>query len=135
MSTATIETDETMTARQIAKALGVGTRTRHYAMRDLEGYGISGTIGLDSFTAVLSALSRSDCFACDSDMATRVHTVAYALLKCISTGRMICGTSLRVQAYSPYRLCALVARIARECDETTIGGICDGWLIENHASL
>jgi hypothetical protein len=41
----------------------------------------------------------------------------------------------RIAMYTPYQMCALVARIARECPETTTGGICDTWLIANHAGL
>jgi hypothetical protein len=128
--TATIEASETMTAREIAKAIGVGTRTRKFVMRDQDGYVIYSD-GAPRYSMVLAALSRGDV----SDIPTRLHTVAYALLKCVSTGRMNPGTSLRIQSYTPYRLCALVARISRECPETTIGGICDVWLLDNHADL
>jgi hypothetical protein len=129
--TAVTESTDLMTSRQIAAALGIGTRTRNYVMRDREGYTILGACGLPRYQLVLSALSRSDV----SDVTTRVHTVAYALLKCVSTGRMHPVSSLRIQAYTPYRLCMLVARIAAECPETTIGGICDVWLLDNHTDL
>ncbi|MEU8151737.1 hypothetical protein [Nonomuraea sp. NPDC048901] len=127
--TATIEASETMTAREIAKALGVGTRTRKFVLRD--EYGIELRDGSRRYAKVLAALSRSDM----SDLPIRIHTVAYALRKCMVSGRMNAASENRIADYSPYQLCALVARIASECPETTIGGICDGWLLANHADL
>jgi hypothetical protein len=130
--TATIETSETMTAREIAKAIGVGTRTRKFEMRDLEGYTVMGQYSDPRYARVLNSLGRSDC----SDVTYRVRLVAIALYKSISTGRMnpVCSNLIK-ERYTPYQLCALVARIARECDETTIGGICDTWLSANIARL
>lgn len=129
--TATIEASETMTAREIAKAIGVAPRTRNYEMRDRDGYTILGTLSSPRYAKVLCSLSRSDI----SDVSFRVRIVAMALYKSISTGRMHPVASTRIQAYTPYQICTLVARIARECPETTIGGICDVWIAENHASL
>lgn len=122
---------ETMTAREIAKALGIGTRTRDYVMRDREGYTILGQYDTPRYARVLNSLGRSDI----SDVTYRIRIVAIALAKSIGTGRMHPVSSTRIQAYTPHRLCALVARIARDCPETTIGGICDGWLKDNHADL
>lgn len=130
--TATIEASETMTAREIAKAVGVGTRTRKFEMRDREGYIVLGQYGVPRYARVLNSLMRSDC----SDVTFRIRLVAMALYKSISTGRMnpVCSNLIQ-ERYTPYQLCALVARIARECDETTIGGICDIWLSDNIANL
>ncbi|MBN6054551.1 hypothetical protein JYK22_21595, partial [Nonomuraea sp. RK-328] len=130
--TVTIGTSETMTAREIAKAIGVGTRTRKFEMRDREGYTVMGQYGVPRYARVLNSLMRSDL----TDATSRVRIVAMALYKSISTGRMnpVCS-SLIQQRYTPYQLCALVARIAAECDETTIGGICDIWLSANIARL
>lgn len=127
--TATIEASDTMTAREIAKAIGVGTRTRRFVLRDEYGFAIRDTGR--HYAGVLAALARSDM----SDLPTRIHTVACALRKCMVSGRMAAESENRIADYSPYQMCALVARIARECPETTIGGICDEWLIKNHASL
>lgn len=127
--TATIEASETMTAREIAKAIGVGTRTRKYVMQD--EYGIAVRSGMRPYADVLATLSRSDL----SDLPQRIHTVAYALRKCMVSARMPAASENRIATYSPYQMCALVARVAAECPETTIGGICDIWLMDNHASL
>lgn len=81
---------------------------------------------------VLSAIMRVDK---TEGITPRVRTVAIALHKSISTARMNCISSLRIQGYTPYQLCALVARIADECPETTIGGICDVWISRNHQSM
>ncbi|MGS2645893.1 hypothetical protein [Streptosporangium sp. G12] len=125
--TATI-TAENMTAREIAKAIKIGTRTRKFSLTDEYGIAISEGRRYDH---VLAALARSD----KSNLTTRIHTVAYALRKCMVSGRMNAASENRIATYTPYQLCRLVARIAKECPETTIGGICDGWLIANHASL
>lgn len=125
--TATIEASET--TREIAKAIAVGPRTRKFILRDEYGFEIRDESR--HYAKVLAALSRSDM----SDLPTRIHTVAYALRKCMVSGRMAAESENRIATYSPYQLCALVARIARECPETTIGGICDNWLIKNHANL
>lgn len=131
--TATIATSETMTAREIAKAIGVGTRTRDYVMKDREGFYVTGQAGTPGYVKVLSSLMRSDV----SDVTFRIRLVAIALHKSISTGRMHPVSSTRIQAYTPYQLCKLVARIASEYPEdlVTIGDVCDGWLKDNHASL
>lgn len=131
MSTTACETSENMTTRQIAKALRIGPRTRDYVMYDLEGYRILGQMEDPRYARVLNSLGRADI----SDVTFRIRLVAIALKKSIATGRMHPVSSTRIQAYTAYQLCALVARIARECPETTIGGICDGWLAANHASL
>ncbi|GIH95309.1 hypothetical protein ACFFMN_23395 [Planobispora siamensis] len=133
MLTATVATAETMTAREIATAIGVGTRTRDYVMRDREGYTILGQYDTPRYARVLHSLGRSDC----SDVTFRIRIVAIALHKSISTGRMHAVSSTRIQAYTPYQLCKIVARIASEYphDLVTIGDVCDGWLKENHARL
>lgn len=123
----TTETDA-ITTTQIARSLGVAPRTKRYILRDEYGLPYQGR----HYSHVFAALGRSDL---TPDLSERVHTVAYALRKCMISGRMPAESENRIADYSPYRMCALVARIARECPETTIGGICDDWLIANHASL
>ncbi|MFI7042609.1 hypothetical protein ACIBI0_38530 [Microbispora rosea] len=120
---------DTMTAREIAKAIKVGPRTKKFVLRDEYGFEIRDESR--HYAKVLAALSRSDM----SDLPSRIHTVAYALRKCMVSGRMNAESENRIARYTPYQLCALVARISEECPETTIGGICDGWLIRNHTSL
>lgn len=109
-----IATAENTTARDIAKAAGIGTRTRRVVIRDEYGFVISGEGR--SYADTLAVLSRSDL---TPGLSARVHTVAYALRKCMVSGRMNPTSENRIAAYSPYRLCALVARIADECPETT----------------
>lgn len=116
------------TTQATAKAAGIYPRTRRYVLKDDNGIAYEGR----RYTHVLAALSRSDI---TPDLSQRLHTVAYALLKCMSSARMDAVSVNRIAAYSPYQLCALVIRIADECPETTIGGICDGWLLANHRSL
>ncbi|WP_433520102.1 hypothetical protein ACQP2T_63920 (plasmid) [Nonomuraea sp. CA-143628] len=130
--TATIETSETMTAREIAKAIRVAPRTRKFVMKDREGWDILGQYDVPRYARVLCSLMRSDL----SDVTSRIRLVAMALHKSISTGRMnaVCSNLIQ-ERYTPYQLCALVAQIARDCDETTIGGICDTWLSANIVRL
>lgn len=118
----------TYKAKELAKALGIGPRTRKFTIQD--EYGI--TVDAGRTESVLTALARTDL----SDVPRRIHTVAYALLKSISTGRMNPGTSLRLTLdTSAYQICAVVAKIANECPEQEIGGICDVWLSKHHAEL
>ncbi|MET8864687.1 hypothetical protein ABZW11_17255 [Nonomuraea sp. NPDC004580] len=126
------EAHETMTAREIAKAIRVGTRTRRYVMQDREGWEILGQYDTPRYARVLNSLMRPDC----SEVTFRIRIVAMALYKSISTGRInaVCSNLIK-ERYTPYQLCALVARIAAECDETTIGGICDVWLSDNISRL
>jgi hypothetical protein len=123
-------TDSKHRAADIAKAAGIGPRTKKVVIKDELGFVISGEGR--PYADVLAVLSRSD-LSPTSD--TRARTVAYALRKCMVSGRMDATSENRIACYTPYQLCALVARIANECPETTIGGICDGWLTANHASL
>jgi hypothetical protein len=115
-------------AADIAKAAGIAPRTKRYQLRDEYGYVYDGA----RYEHVLCALMRTDR---TEGLSMKVRTVAIALHKSISTARMNCSSSLRIQAYTPYRLCALVARIADECPETTIGGICDRWIAQHHGEL
>lgn len=116
------------TAREIAQAAGIGTRTRQFVLRDEFGMAYDGR----RYELVLAALSRSDRAPL---LPSRVRTVAYALRKSMVSARMPSLSSARIAEYSPYQLCALVARIVRECPETTIGGICDGWIARHHHEL
>lgn len=115
-------------AADVARAAGIAPRTKRYVLRDEYGFAYDG----GRYEHVLSALMRSDK---TDGLSFKVRTVAMALHKSISSARMNPTSSLRIQAYTPYQLCALVARIANECPETTIGGICDGWIAANHNSL
>jgi hypothetical protein len=116
-----------ITARQIARSIGVAPRTRRFVLRDADGIAYDGR----RYTHVLSAISRQN----HSDLPDRARHVAFALNKSMSSGRMPVDSEARIAQYTPYRLCMLVARIARECPETTTGGMCDDWITPNHASL
>ena len=109
-----------ITAAQVARSIQVGPRTRRFVLRDEDGLAYDG----GRTELVLAALSRFD----RSDLPAGVHTVAYAIRKSLTTARMRPGPALRLQLMSPWRVCALVATVARECPETTTGGICDDWL-------
>ena len=119
-----------MTAATIAQAAGIAPRTKKVEIRDEYGFVVSDDMW--RYQVVLAKVGRSDL---TPDLDTRIRTVAWALSKCMDTGRMNPVSKLRIAAYTPYQLCKLVARIADECPETTIGGICDIWLIRNHATL
>lgn len=114
----------------IARAAKIGPRTKRVEIRDEYGCVVSN--GDRRYATVLAILSRSDL---TPDLSQRVHTVAYALRKCMVSARMPATSENRIAAYSPYQICALVARIANECPEMTIGGICDTWLLANHNDL
>lgn len=128
--TITAQTTDTtdITGQQLARALHIGPRTRSYVLRDEYGLPYDGA----RWAHVLSALGRSDI---TPTLSTRVHEVAYALNKCIGSARMPPVSALRIQLYTPYQLCALVAKIARECPGTTTHEICDIWLLANHEGL
>lgn len=119
----------TSTAK-IAKAAKIAPRTKKVEIRDRDGFLLSGTG--PRYGDVLAILSRSDL---TPDLDARTHRVAYALRKCMMSARMPATSELRIGSYTPYQLCAVVARIVRECPEDTIGGICDTWLLANHTSL
>ena len=110
-----------ITTAQVARSVGIGPRSKRFALRDQDGIAYDGS----RTELVLAALSRSDK---SPGLPAEVHTVAYAVRKSLVTARMRPGPALRLRAMSPYRICALVASVARECPETTTGGICDGWL-------
>jgi hypothetical protein len=126
----TASTTTRYTAKDIAKAAGIGPRTKNVTIRDEYGFVISRNAR--RYDTVLAVLSRCDL---TPDLDARIHRVAYALRKCMVSGRMPAVSENRIADYSPYRLCALVARIVAECPEDTIGGICDGWLMVNHNNL
>lgn len=114
----------------IARAAKIGPRTKKVEIRDEFGFVVSN--GDRRYATVLAILARADL---TPGLSSRIHTVAYALRKCMVSARMAATSENRIAAYSPYQICALVARIANECPETTIGGICDTWLLANHNDL
>lgn len=120
----------TVTAKTIAAAAKIGTRTKKVQIRDEDGFVISGDAR--RYDTTLAIIARADL---TPDLDSRTHTVAYALRKCMVSGRMSAVSENRIATYSPYQICKLVARIVSECPETTVGGICDGWLLANHNSL
>ena len=110
-----------ITTTRVARSIGIGPRSKRFVLRDADG------VPYDGLRAelVLAALARSDK---SPDLPADVHTVAHAVRKSLVTARMRPGPALALRAMSPYRICALVARVACECPETTTGGICDEWL-------
>ncbi|QYN17518.1 hypothetical protein [Amycolatopsis sp. DSM 110486] len=116
-----------VTAATVANAAGIAPRTKHYVLRDEYGIAYDG----NRSTHVLAALQRSDRTP-DLDHAVRI--AAMGLYKAFTTGRMNIHLARRVrEQYSPYQLCALVARIANEAGpDATIGYLADHW-INQHA--
>ena len=109
-----------ITTAQVARSVGIGPRSKRFVLRDGDGIAYDGA----RTELVLAALSRCD----KSELPAEVHTVAYAVRKSLVTARMRAEYAMRLRFMSPYRVCALVATVARECPETTTGGICDEWL-------
>jgi hypothetical protein len=109
--------------RQIAQAIKVTPATRKFELRDSDGLRYDG----NRAELVLAALSRSD----KSDLPSEIHTIAYAIRKSLVTARMNPVAASQVRMLTPYQVCGIVAKAAAECDETTVGGICDGWLPAN----
>lgn len=109
-----------VTTAQVARSVRIGPRSKRFVLRDSEGLAYDG----GRTELVLAALGRSD----KSDLPADVHVVAYAVYKSLTTARMRPTPAMRLRAMSPYRVCALVATVARECPERTTGGICDEWL-------
>ena len=116
------------TARDLARAIGIGPRTRRFVLRDRDGIAYDGR----RTHLVLAALARSDK---TPGLSADLHTVAYALHKSITTARMSPDVANRLCELSPYQVCAVVARVARDCPQTTTGGICDVWLPQHQHEL
>lgn len=117
-------------ATKIATAAKIYPSTKKVVIRDRTGDVISGQG--PRYADVLTLISRNDLTV---GLDSRTYTVAYALRKCMISGRMEAVSELRIARYTPHEICKLVARISRECPETTIGGICDDWLPRNHRTL
>lgn len=113
---------------QIAKSIKVAPGTKRFILRDELG------CRYDDRQAhlVLAALSRSDR---SEGLTTEVRTTAHALFKSMTTARMDPTVANRICEMTPYQVCAIVAKVAAECGETTIGGICDGWLPKHQNEL
>lgn len=116
----------TTTARRIAQAAGISPRTKRFILRDEFGCPYE---GLRS-SHVLAALSRSDK---TPDLSADVHRVAYAINKCFATARMNVQLARRIREdYSPYQLCALVAKVHNANPNAYVGELADDW-INQHA--
>lgn len=120
----------TDSATKIAAAAKIHPGTKKVVIRDRFGDVVSGQG--PRYADVLALISRNDLTA---GLDSRTYTVAYALRKCMISGRMEAVSELRIAQYTPHQICKLVARISRECPETTLGGICDDWIPQNHRSL
>lgn len=109
--------------RDVAKAAGIASRTKRFVLRDQ--YGVAYDGGRSEH--VLAALCRSDK---TPDLDWRTRTIANAVYKSITTGRMNPSLAVRMTAdYSPYQVCGVVAKIAQMYDgEPTIGELADFWI-------
>jgi hypothetical protein len=124
-----------LTVREVAAAAGVGPRSKRVEAR--AGDGMRVRFDCSRSESVLVLLSRFDLNRMPPGARKRrCATVARALLKAMTTARLDPGTTLRINLeYTPWQVCALVARIARDCHEAQLGGICDEWICRNHVSL
>lgn len=116
------------TTAKIAQAAGITPRTKHFVLRDDVGVAYPGSRA----EHVLAALQRADR---SPGLNQTARTAAMGLYKCFTTGRMDFQLARRVrEQYTPYQLCALVARIAGEAGpDATIGSLADDW-INQHAN-
>jgi hypothetical protein len=124
-----------LTTREVAQAVGVAPRTKHFTVTDEDGFPVlyDGTRN-ELILAVLASHSHNK--IADKGRRNRCALVAAALLKAITTGRLNPAASMRIMdEYTSYQVCALVARISRDCPEYELGGICDEWICRNHAQL
>lgn len=110
-----------MLTMEIAKAAGIAPSTKRFVLRDEYGLSYPGT----RTDHVLAALQRTDLVQLDR----RTFTVACALHKCYTTGRMNVELARRVREQkTPYQLCAMVAKIAKlwQGDESEgVGNLAD----------
>lgn len=123
-----------LTVREVAGAAGVGPRSKRVTAGDLEV-----TAGLNRMprtAAVLAVLGRTDLNRLlPGPRQRRCALVAPALGKALDTGRLDPVAAARIREYTPYQVCRLVARIARESPETTVGGLCDDWICRHRDRL
>ena len=114
----------------VARAAGIAPRTKRFVLRDEYGFAYEGF----RCEHVLAALQRSDK---TPGLEHRARIVAMGLYKSFTTGRMNIHLARRVrEQYSPYQLCALVAKIANAyTGEPTIGDLADFWINEHADEL
>lgn len=113
---------------EIAKAAGIAPRTKRFVLCDEYGWAYEGF----RCEHVLAALQRSDKTPA---LDFRARVVAMGIYKSFTTGRMDIHLARRIrEQYTPYQICALVAKIANAYQgEPTIGDLADFW-INRHAN-
>ena len=112
----------------IARSIGITPRTKRFVLRDSDGIPYEGWRS----ELVLAALGRSDKAP---GLPAELRTVAYALCKSMTSARMSAVVANQIHAMTPYQVCGIVAKVAAECPETTVGGICDTWLPKHQHEL
>ena len=117
------------TTAQIAKAAGIAPRTKRFVLRDEYGIAYDGS----RTEHVLSAVARHD-LTPNLDQAT--HIAARAAVKAITTGRMNPTLANRMQQFTPYQVCKVVAYIvgtygAQKLITDSVGPVADYWLNEH----
>lgn len=121
-----------MNTAQIAKAAGIAPRTKRYAALDADGFPLFFDGEVDRWEQVLHGIRTARIDRQAVDMQTYITVVA--VLKAMNTARINVFLARRIrEQYTPYQLCALVARITRDAgDGATIGYLADEW-INQHA--
>lgn len=117
-----------ITPGQLIDALGVTNNQKTFILRDENGLPHDG----NTVSHVLTALSWSNH---TPGLPGDLHRVAYAIHKCIFSGRMPVAATLRMQEYRVSKLCGMVAEVYEECHGMTVGQICDVWLIQHAEEL
>lgn len=123
-----------LTVREIAAAAAIGPRSTQVRVDDLMA--MTELRDMPRSEAVLAVLaSHTFNRMPDGARKNRCGVVARALLKAMSTARLNPVATSRIQGYTPWRVCQLVARISRDCPESQLGMMCDVWICRAHESL
>lgn len=123
-------TSRVTTTKIVAQAVGIAPRTKKFVLTDQWDMPYAGNRN----TNVLAALCRSDK---TPDLDRRTRTIANAVFKSLTTGRMNSSLAMRILVdYSPYQVCGVVAKISEKFEgEPTIGELADFWINAYAAEL
>ena len=123
-----------LTVREIAGAIAVGPQSKQVRVDDLTV--MSDLRAMPGSEAVLAVLANHQLNRMPPGFRkNRCSVAARALLKAMTTARLSPIATARICGYSPWQVCKLVERIARECPEPELGMMCDVWICRNHESL
>lgn len=123
-----------LTVREIAGAAAIGPQSKEVRVDDLMA--MTELRDMPRSEAVLAVLSSHQFNRMPAGFRkNRCAVAARALLKAMSTARLDPVATSRIRGYTPWQVCKLVERIARDCPECELGMMCDVWICRNHESL